>query len=564
MSEIMAQRENGKDSREEYRRVQARKKRQVEKNNKDIDTDRDPMAVKPPQYKKKVMKSEAKRRQQERYQKRQERRRRKGSVVRGMVLLAVQIIVMMVFMVAMFSLDMLPTEYLAIIGGVLVLTAAITLGTQLSGKGARVVGKVFSVILTVVMVVGSYYVTRGNTVFADVTNSGEYKLDNMVVAVLNQNSAKDIKDTSNLTFGVQYAKEGENVEKAVQHINEEVGGTVKTEDMLSMPGQAKALMDGTVDAIIYDEDFVEVMNQAVPGYADSVKVIYTYGVKTDLQDLMIDVSVQDEPFSVYISGIDVYGDLAQNSRSDVNIIATVNPKTHQILLTTTPRDYYVEIPHVSMGVKDKLTHAGIYGVSVSQETLESIYDIDIAFYARLNFTSLIDIIDIIGGVDVNSDHEFTTSKAAGHVVDIKQGMNHLNGKEALAFSRERKALPNGDQQRGMDQQKVITAIIQKMLSPTMIVKASSILDAVAQNVDTDMSTDQVRALIKQQLRDKSDWHIMSVAADGDYSEGACYSMGSQQLSICIPDETSVQNIHDLMQRVINGEVLEDADVLSAK
>ena len=167
-------------------------------------------------------------------------------------------------------------------------------------------------------------------------------------------------------------------------------------------------------------------------------------------------NVTEEPFHVYISGIDVYGDIKKESRSDVNLIATVNPKTHKILLTTTPRDYYVPIPGVSDGQRDKLTHAGIYGIDTSIATLEELYDIDIPFYVRVNFTSVEEIVDVMGGVDVESELAFTTGEEAGAIVDVKQGKNHFTGKEALAFVRERKALAEGDNQRGKNQQALLT------------------------------------------------------------------------------------------------------------
>jgi len=538
----MAQREKGKAAREKNQRVQAKKKRPIEKTTLSAEI----------------------RRQHKRYQRRLERKRRRGSVRRGLALLAIQLVSVMIFMFALFSLDMVPSSYLVVIASVLVVTIAITLATQLSGKGKRIVGKAFSVIISAVMVVGSFYILKGNTVFADVTSGGEYKTDNIVVAVLKSDSAKSISDAADYVFGVQYAKDSEHMAEAVQMISDETKHKVSTEELSSMPEQAQALIDGEVEAIVYNEGFSEIMNQAISGYEDKIKIIYTHSIQSDLQDLTIDVAVQSEPFNVFVSGIDVYGDISTNSRSDVNIIATVNPKTKQILLTTTPRDYYVEIPDVSQGRKDKLTHAGVYGVDVSMTTLEELYDIEIPFYARVNFTSLIEIIDILGGVDVDSDVEFTTSHAAGKVVEITKGMNHLNGEEALAFCRERKAFLEGDNQRGKDQQKVITAIIQKVISPTMIVKASSILDSVAHSVDTNMQTDQIKALIKQQLRDNSDWQIASVSAEGEGELNVCYSSGSQELYVTVPDEDSVEIIKEMIQKVMDGKMLEDSVTASGQ
>ncbi|MGL6200178.1 MAG: LCP family protein [Lachnospiraceae bacterium] len=560
----MAQRENGKDSREEYRRVQARKKKQLEKNKRYAgEAGGARTSVKASSNKKKPRQSEAQIRQQKKAQRQLERKKRRGSVARGIVLLTLQLAAIMAFMLSLFYLDMLPTGYLVAIACVLVATIAVTLGTQMSGRGRRIAGKAFSVVITLVMVVGIFYILKGNTALADVTND-EYHSDTMVVAVLKSDTANEIKDAANYTFGVQYTKDTDQVQEAVQYISSETAQDITVEELTNMPEQAQALVNGQVEAIVYNEGYTEIMKQAVSDYEDKVKIIYTHTVQTDLQDLMIDVSVQEEPFSVYLSGIDVYGEIDTNSRSDVNIIATVNPKTKQILLTTTPRDYYVEIPHVSQGELDKLTHAGVYGVDVSVDTLEEIYDIDIDFYARINFTSMIDIVDILGGVDVDSDVAFTTGNEAGTVVEITEGINHLDGEQALAFCRERKAFLDGDNQRGRDQQKVITAIIQKMISPTMIVRASGILDTVASNVDTNMQLDQVKALIKQQLKDSADWHITSVSAEGEGEMNTCYSTGSQELYVTVPDPDSIETIQDLMQQVIDGEVLEDSVTASGK
>lgn len=260
------------------------------------------------------------------------------------------------------------------------------------------------------------------------------------------------------------------------------------------------------------------------------------------------LEVTEEPFNVYISGIDVYGDIDQQSRSDVNLIATVNPKTHKILLTTTPRDYYVTIPGVSGEQKDKLTHAGIYGIDTSIATLENLYDTEIPFYVRVNFTSVEEIVDVLGGVDVESELAFTTSEAAGAVVEVKEGNNHFNGKEALAFVRERKALPTGDNQRGKNQQALLTGLIKEAMSPKMLLHANSIINSVSGNADTNMSEQQIKSLIRMQLNDMQDWEIESVAATGnDTGKQYCYSYSSAPLYVTVPYEDSVNEIKQKIQ-----------------
>ena len=264
------------------------------------------------------------------------------------------------------------------------------------------------------------------------------------------------------------------------------------------------------------------------------------------------IDVTQQPFNIYISGIDVYGEITTESRSDVNLIVTVNPMTHKILITTTPRDYYVTIPGVSGDYRDKLTHAGIYGIDTSIATLENLYSTEIPFYGRVNFSSVIDIVDAMGGIDVESEVAFTTSKAAGTVVEIKEGMNHLNGKEALAFVRERKAFLDGDHQRGRNQQALLTALIKKAMSPMILLQASEMIDSVVGNAETNMSEQQMKSLIKMQLNDLEGWEIESVAATGDDSgKQYCYSYSGGPLYVCVPDTENVAEISQKMEAYLS-------------
>lgn len=255
------------------------------------------------------------------------------------------------------------------------------------------------------------------------------------------------------------------------------------------------------------------------------------------------LNVTEKPFNVYISGIDVYGEINQESRSDVNIIATINPKTHKILLTTTPRDYYVTIPGVSGNQRDKLTHAGIYGIDTSMATLENLYQTDIPFYMRVNFTSVIEIVDAMGGVDVESEIAFTTGKEAGEIVEVQEGKNHFNGKQALAFVRERKAFIDGDNQRGKNQQALLTALIKEIISPMIVFEANEIINCITGNAETNMSEAQIKSLLYMQLDDMKGWEIESVAATGDDSgKQNCYSYSGGPLYVTVPDAACVEMI----------------------
>ena len=472
----------------------------------------------------------------------------------GLVLTVIQLLASIVFMVEMKLLNMLPMKYYALLGAVLFLLFAIVLVTQYYSKKKGIAGKVISVILTIVMLVGSYYISRTSSALDKVTG-GDYKLDKVVVAVMADDKAEEIKDAKKYTFGVQYKMNGSQIEETMEAINKEVGTDVKTVEYDSLAEQAQALHDGKVDAIVYNEGYTGILEEAFENYSQNTKVIYSHSIKSKVENKSKEVEV-DKTFSVYISGIDVYGAIETNSRSDVNIIAEVNPETHQVLLITTPRDYYVEIPGISGGQKDKLTHAGIYGVDASMATLSQLYDTDLDFYARVNFTSLIDIVDALGGVDVESEQAFTTSEDSGLVMNVVQGTNHFNGKQALAFSRERQNIDGGDNQRGKNQQAVITAMIKKMVSPAILTGANEIISSVSGNVDTNMSTEQIQDLIKTQLAEGPVWNIKSMAAEGTGDEQMCYSYSGSTLYVMQPNQESVDAIKAAIKDLKDGKTLE--------
>ncbi len=473
----------------------------------------------------------------------------------GFVLAGIQLIATIIFMAGVFRLNMLPNMYLAVIGILLLLFWGIILASQFFSKKNAITGKVISVIISILLIVGAYFLFKTSGTISDISG-GDYKLDNVVVAVMADDPAESIEDAADYNFGVQYNMNGDQITSTVDAINEELGSEIQTTEYESLAEQAQALHDGEVDAIVYNEGYTGILEEAFEGYAENTKVIYTHSIKSEIENQSSDVSVTEDPFTVYISGIDVFGAIETNSRSDVNILATVNPTTHQVLLVTTPRDYYVEIPDISNGQKDKLTHAGIYGVDASMKTLEQLYDTEIDFYARVNFTSLIEIVDALGGVDVESEYAFTTSYESGLVMNVQQGTNHFNGKQALAFSRERLNVPGGDNQRGKDQQAVITAMIKKMVSPAILTGANGILNSVSGNVETNMSESQIQELIKNQLAETPSWTITSMAATGNGDNQYCYSYSGAPLYVMQPDETSVESIKQAIDSVENGETLE--------
>ena len=484
------------------------------------------------------------------------RREYQGARRLGRFLVLLQGLLSLLFLALITSLDMLPIKYIAVLVAVLLVLWLIVKRTQRRAKKRGIFGKVISIILILILGVGSYYIGVINGAF-DRLIGGNQKIDTMVVAVLADDAAETITDAKDYTFGLQHKLGAEDVDAAVSEINKELGQEIITSEFDDVQAQAEALFNKEVGAIIYNEGYTEMLEDEIDDYKKDIKIIYSYDIKKELESHeLVDVDVTNSTFSVYLSGVDVYGEISKTSRSDVNIIATVNPDTHQILLTTTPRDMYMIFPGVSDGQRDKLTHAGIYGVDASIAALENFYGIEIPFYARVNFTSVIEIVDRLGGIDVYSEYSFKTKD--GYYVE--EGMNHFNGEEALSFSRERKNVPGGDNQRGKNQQAVIIAMIKKMISPQMLISATGIINSMSNNVETNMSQDQMQDLIKSQLKEGGSWNIYSVAAEGTNASNYTYSMPNRKTYVMEPNEESIQEIMSLMDRVENGEKLEGSEV----
>ena len=264
--------------------------------------------------------------------------------------------------------------------------------------------------------------------------------------------------------------------------------------------------------------------------------------------------ITKEPFVVYLSGVDNRGELTEKARSDVNILAVVNPTTKQAALINTPRDYYVDLAGTDS--KDKLTHAGLYGVETSRATLGNLYGVNVDDYIRINFAGFISIIDAIGGVDVYSDQAFTSVGSPGYYdpTTFAEGWNHLDGKSALAFARERHAFKTGDIQRGINQMKVIDAMAEKLKSPALLMSFSKLMDAMSDCFVTSLSQEQISALVRMQLGDLSSWDIQSYSVTGTGGKSSkCYSAKGQSLYVMKPDENSVNEAKALIAAVLGGE-----------
>lgn len=467
--------------------------------------------------------------------------KKKNSHMAGKLITLMQLLLSVAFIAVVSNSGLVPKKYMAVIIVLLLLLFGVCFGLQYVKNKVHIAGTVLSILVSAGLAVGIFYMMQATQLMKDV-GGATYKTDNMIVVVKKDDPAENLLAAKNYRFGVQTAVDQENNEKMVEDVQKAIGRDMKLEEYETLQEEAEALLKGRIDAAIYNEAFTGIIEEAVEDYSSEVKILYQYGIDTPIEQEETNV---EEPFHVYISGIDVSGPITTNSRSDVNIIMTVNPNTRKILLTTTPRDYYVQIPGISGEQKDKLTHAGIYGVDVSMSTLESLYDIDISYYARVNFTSLIKIVDALGGVDVNSEYAFTTGSYS-----FGKGVNHLDGKAALAFSRERYSFDAGDNQRGKNQEAVLTAILQKAMSPAILTSANEILASVSDCVETNMTDTEMAKFINMQLSNPSGWSIESVAATGSGDTQPCFSSGGQQLYVMHPSEASVAEIKGKMKQAV--------------
>lgn len=455
---------------------------------------------------------------------------------------AVAAVILITFCV---RLGMVPGGYLAALGGVLAVLGGLFVLMQ-RRKVWSIISDVLCVLLTVCCIAGCFYIGKADTTVRDVARVTS-ETDEVGVYVLTDDPAQDIEDAADYRFGMAEAVDRENTDATVADIEEELGRELDIGGYGDMFKLLDALKEQEVRAIILNSAYVPVAADA-GNYAwvtDGLRQIASYTHETG-EETAAEPSEDNNSFIVYLSGIDTYGEVSARSRSDVNILAVVNTETKNVLLLSTPRDYYVDYSETG-GAKDKLTHAGIYGVDASIDALERLYGVDVNYYLRVNFTGFTQIIDALGGVDVYSQYDFT---AGGR--QFSQGYNTVNGTEALSFARERYSFEDGDIQRGRNQMEVIRAVIKKAASSSLLANYAAVMDAVSGSFETNMPQEEIAELVRMQLSDMASWNITTYTAAGQVSTGETYSAPGEMLSIVIPDEASVQEAKNMINSVLNG------------
>ena len=458
----------------------------------------------------------------------------------------IYVVITIIFYISILKMNMLPGWVIAMFTiAEIIFTFAMVVGLIKKHRTYKLTVLCFIIVL---LVSGIYiYVTR--YVLATSNFLGEVlkefaETEDYYIVVRKESSYSKIEDIANKD--VYMFQVADDVKSKIAN---KVSITFNSKNNLTDIGND--LIQKNIDVILVSSTQYNMISEEIKDFKTDTKIIYTekheLQTSTKTDNTASKYSIKSGKFNVYISGIDTSGNISNVSRSDANILATVNTETHEVLLTSIPRDYYVTLH--SYGAKDKLTHSGIYGINETIKTAEDILDTDINYYVRVNFTTVIKLVDKLGGIDVYSEYDFTSN--AAKAFHYNKGYNHLNGEEALAFSRERYAFNSGDNQRVKNQQAVIEAVIKKVLnSTTLLTKYTDILEALKGSFQTNIAQDDISKLVKEQINDMSSWTIKSNALTGTGASLSTYSMGCTPLYVMVPSSTSVNDAKDKIDKVL--------------
>lgn len=431
---------------------------------------------------------------------------------------------------------------------------------------SKIIYSILVIIISVVYGFGNYYLYSTNATLETVTDQSSLSKNTVSVVALNSSSLEDVNSLNGTKIGVLRTIGKESTKKSLSDLKKNnVTYTKKTYD--NMLGILKALYDGEVDAIVLNEAYRSNVCdlEDYTNFNNDTKVIHKTVYYTKENSSLLAVSdITSKPFSILISGNDSFGSLDETSRSDVDMLVTINPVTSTILMTSIPRDSYVEEVcddyACNYDAYDKLTHTGLYGVDTTKDTVENLLGIDINYVFRVNFTSMIDIVDALGGIDIDVAEGMAVSRfyTNSTLEGVHEGTNHLDGKRALAYSRERKAYIDGDVQRARNQQQVLQAMFKKATSPEIITKYTSLLKALTHAFDTNMSTKEITSFIKYQIQAKPSWKFEQYVLKGDNDLQVSPELGSE-VSVIQLYPSSIHTAAEKIQAVLDGKSSETVE-----
>lgn len=481
------------------------------------------------------------------------------------VVLFVQLAVSVFLAGITFKLNVLPTKYEAVMIAILfLLLIAMFFFTRDGKKGKHakasirpIIGKIVSLLLSIVMFVGSGMLAKTDGAIEAIT-SNHTQTTVYAVYALKSNKYKDSDDLKNKAIGVNTSKMSDKCKKAFKALKEEV--TFKQKNYDSYKSSTDDLYSGKIKGLFADEAYESVMDTLHPDWQDKVEVVWEYQIKETVENTSTDAKVTKEPFTLLISGVDSRGDVSEKSRSDVDMILTIDPIHRRVLMTNIPRDYFVTI--YGQGGKDKLTHSGLYGTACVEKTIENFLDIDIDYNARIGFQAVTKIIDAIGGIDIYSDKAFNTYTDSR--IHIKKGMQHMDGKTALAYARERHAYTTGDRHRAANEQQVAETILAKVMRPSILSHYTDLLDAIEGTFQTNLKSSDITSLAKMQLDKGGKWTVKKSILYGESKKATGgLLMPNQEIYYNFPSKKSIADNRKYIKEMLEGKDVQIAETDSS-
>lgn len=470
----------------------------------------------------------------------------------GPILVAVYAVSAACLAIYCIRLNIFPVKYIVYAGVSLALLGV--LAAILFRRPATFpIGALLMLVLTAACLTGFNYIQMTWQAIDKVTEA-DLPADIISVYVMQEDPAQTEEDIADYQIAaVSGASAGEaeykNVKKTIEDLEKNIGGPLDIREYETGFAMLDDLREGKIQAVVLGDVYLS-MAADVEGYgwaSEGLRRVAAVEHQAEEENRIVIPKDVPETFIMYLSGIDTYGSAAARSRSDVNILAVVNIRTKKILLLSTPRDYYIEY-EITGGAKDKLTHAGVYGVDASVDALQRLYDIQVDYYLKINFTGFVEVIDALGGVDVNSDYSFTVPGAG----EFTAGQNHLTGEEALIFARERYSFQEGDYQRAKNQMEVVRAMIQKCASGSMLKNYRKVLKGIEGSIETNMPNEQLASLVKMQLADMAQWEVTSYTPGGTSMYAETFSMPGELLSVIEPDQAEVEEAKAKIQSIYTG------------
>ena len=481
----------------------------------------------------------------------------------GIVLSILLVVASFYLLYQLIKITVLPTKLLFLITIIFVLLDAI-FALLLCYYTRAVVSKIICVVITLVLIFGScmggYYISKTGSLLTNITNVTKHAKNTVSVVVKQSSDIKNKSQLNGLSVGMLRTIGTQGSSKALKELSKD-GIVMNQSEYDSLSAMLEAFYNGEVDSIIINESSRSQILD-MESYADfdnNTRVVYQTSYKVENTDKANAVSdITSKPFNVLISGSDTRGGFDENGRSDVIMVATVNPKTSTILLTSVPRDFYVTTAcdaadGCMQGALDKITHTGIHGTNTTKRTVEQLLGIEINYTFKVGFDTVTDLVDALGGVDVYVEpgYAVTTSTFSVH-----EGTNHLDGEHALAYARERYSYTEGGRQRTKNQQQVLMGIVNEATKPSVITKYASIMDAMANTFSTTMSNEEISDLIKYQINNNPKWKMEQYMVDGTGDTLMCAELGDAA-SVMVPDQSTVKMAKDKINAVLAGKSADD-------